>query len=951
MSENTIDQNYPEDTLDFDNEYQDAIYIKGARTNNLQNVDLLIPKSKLVVVTGVSGSGKSSLIMDTLYAEGQRRYVESLSSYARQFLNRMKKPDVDFITGISPAIAIEQRVAGGNARSTVGTLTEIYDYLRLLYARIGKTYSPVSGDLVTRHSVSDVVDYIERMEAGTKCMIAMPLYQEAGDRQLKKQLKLMLEKGYTRLYFQHEVIDIDRFMAETKVDLEVRIDDASARDIQVLIDRIVVDHQKDNVQRIADSVDTAFKESRGYCLVIEQDKEAQNFSSKFELDGLTFIEPEQQLFNFNNSLGACKKCEGYGKIIGIDPEKVIPDESKSIYEGAVACWNGATHGSWLDELISLSSQLDFPIHKPYRDLTREQKTILWEGKARFGGINGFFRQIESKLYKIQNRVLLARYRGRTTCTECQGGRLRKEASYIRIGDKNIMDLTRIPIGKLKSHFDQLQLDDHDTQVGRRILTEIRSRLDVMVDVGLSYLTLDRLSASLSGGETQRINLTRILGSNLTNSLYILDEPSIGLHPKDIERMLSVLKKLRDLDNTVVVVEHEELIIQHADHIIDVGPMAGVHGGKIMYNGPFQGFIELKNDNLTSSFMTGNNRIETPKQRRKIFSKIVLEHARKHNLKDIRVEIPLQSFVVVTGVSGSGKSTLVREVLEPALRTHMESVGQPDSERKAYTISGDLQYINQVEFVSQHPIGKSSRSNPITYLKAYDAIRKIFASRQLSRIRGYKTGHFSFNVDGGRCDTCKGEGEITVEMQFLADVKLLCESCNGERFKKEVLEVEYRGKNINDVLNMTVEEALIFFNDIRELRTKLQALDDVGLGYIKLGQSSSSLSGGEAQRVKLASFLQRQDDDRHILFIFDEPTTGLHFYDVKKLLSALNALVEQGHSVLVVEHNLDVIKSADWIVDLGPVGGEEGGYLVFQGRPEEIIQVEQSFTGQFLKERI
>ena len=951
MSKNKTVQNPSEPLLDFDNEYQDAIFIKGARTNNLQNVDLIIPKNKLVVVTGVSGSGKSSLIMDTLYAEGQRRYVESLSSYARQFLNRMKKPDVDFITGISPAIAIEQRVSGGNARSTVGTLTEIYDYLRLLYARIGKTYSPVSGRLVTRHQVSDVVDDIESQPAGTRLMITIPVYQEAGDRTLKKQLKLMLEKGFTRVYYQQQTREIADLLADPAIDLELPIDHEVARDIRILIDRIVVDHQKENIDRIADSVDSAFKESRGYCEWIDETGGIHAFSNKFELDGLSFIEPEQQLFNFNNSLGACTKCEGYGKIIGIDPEKVIPDDTKSVYEGAVACWNGVTHGSWREELIDISSRLDFPIHKPYRDLTDAQKKVLWQGNSHFGGINGFFENIESKLYKIQNRVLLARYRGRTTCTECDGGRLRKEASYIRVGEKNIMELTRMPIGKLKQHFEVLSLDDHDQKIGKRILTEIRSRLEVMVDVGLSYLTLDRLSATLSGGETQRINLTRILGSNLTNSLYILDEPSIGLHPKDIDRMLVVLKKLRDLDNTVVVVEHEELIIENADHIIDVGPLAGVHGGNIMYNGPYPAFITLGDENLTSSFLSGSNRIETPAHRRKIFSKITVERARKHNLKDIRVDIPLQSLVVVTGVSGSGKSTLVREVLEPSLRTVLEAGSGIATEKAVSQLSGDVKYIDQVEFVSQHPIGKSSRSNPITYLKAYDAIRKIYASRQLSRIRGYKTGHFSFNVDGGRCDACKGEGEITIEMQFLADVKLMCESCNGERFKKEILEVEYQGKNINDVLNMTVEEALVFFNDIKELRTKLQALDDVGLGYIKLGQSSSSLSGGEAQRVKLASFLHKQEDDKHVFFIFDEPTTGLHFYDVRKLLSALNALVEQGHTVLVVEHNLDVIKSADWIVDLGPVGGEEGGYLVFQGRPEDIIQVEQSFTGQFLKERI
>jgi excinuclease ABC subunit A len=932
-------------------EFLHEIVIRGARTNNLKNVDLTIPKNKLIVVTGVSGSGKSSLIMDTLYAEGQRRYVESLSSYARQFLNRMKKPEVDFISGISPAIAIEQKVSSGNARSTVGTLTEIYDYLRLLFARIGKTYSPVSGQQVTRHHVSDVVDFIRSLPEDTRLMIGMPVFQEQGDRTLDKQLGLLLEKGYTRLLSGEQVTDIETFLEGNGPELQWLINDLALKKVYIIIDRVVASREEANLKRIADSADTAFKESHGYCVVIQPGIEPVEFSSKFELDGISFIEPDQNLFNFNNSLGACKKCEGYGKTIGIDPEKVVPDDSKSVYEGAVVCWSGAKHGSWKEDLIMHSEVLDFPIHKPYRDLTVEQRTVLWEGKGSFSGINAFFQKIESKLYKIQNRVLLARYRGRTTCNECKGGRLRKEASYIRVGTKNIMELTKIPVDQLKQYFDELWLSESDLAIGRRILTEIKSRLEVMVDVGLGYLTLDRLSATLSGGETQRINLTRILGSNLTNSLYILDEPSIGLHPKDIDRMLVVLKKLRDLDNTVVVVEHEELIIREADHIIDVGPMAGVHGGSITFNGPYAEFIQLGDSNLTSSFLTGKQRIETPDSRRQIFSRIKIHDARRHNLKGIDADIPLQCLVVVTGVSGSGKSTLVREVLEPSLRAYLER-DRSDAEHKMLRyIGGDVDYIDQVEFVSQRPIGKSSRSNPITYLKAYDAIRKLFAAQQLSKIRGYKPGHFSFNVDGGRCDECKGEGEITVEMQFLADVKLQCESCNGMRFKKELLEVQYRGKNINDVLEMTVEEALVFFNDNRELRTKLQALDDVGLSYIKLGQSSSSLSGGEAQRVKLASFLQLEQTDKRMLFIFDEPTTGLHYYDVKKLLTALNALVEKGHTVLVVEHNLDVIKSADWLVDLGPVGGEAGGHLVFQGRPEEIVQVEESYTGQFLKERM
>jgi excinuclease ABC subunit A len=760
-----------------------------------------------------------------------------------------------------------------------------------------------------------------------------------------------LEKGYSRMTYQDEPFEIDQFIETSPIDLDLLINDKLANDLIVLIDRIIADDSTGNQNRIADSVDIAFKESHGYCIVATTDWKKTIFSNKFEMDGILFLEPDQQLFNFNNSLGACKKCEGYGKIIGIDSSKVIPDDSKSVYEGGVACWSGAKHGSWQEDLILQASSIDFPIHKPIRDLSPEQTDLLWNGNGKIGGINEFFAHIESKLYKIQNRVLLARYRGRTSCNDCGGGRLRKEASYIKVGDKNIMELIRLPIGKLKDYFDTLKLSKTDKEISKRILTEIKSRLDVMVDVGLTYLTLDRLSATLSGGETQRINLTRILGSNLTNSLYILDEPSIGLHPKDIERMLTVLKKLRDLENTVLVVEHEELIIENADHIIDVGPFAGVHGGKITFNGPYDQFIKMGDSNLTSAFLTGKQKIETPSSRRKVFGKITVQDARKHNLKSITVDFPLQSLVVVTGVSGSGKSTLVKDVLEPSLRSILGETVPGENVASHKAVSGDVRFIDQIEFVSQRPIGKSSRSNPITYLKAYDTIRKIYAAQQLSKIRGYKTGHFSFNVDGGRCDTCKGEGEITVEMQFLADVKLICESCNGQRFKKEVLETNYRGKNINDVLEMTVEEALIFFNDNSELKNKLQALDDVGLGYIKLGQSSSSLSGGEAQRVKLASFLQRKLADKKMLFIFDEPTTGLHYYDVKKLLAAFNALVELGNTVLVVEHNLDIVKSADWVIDLGPVGGEEGGYLVFQGRPEDLIHCKESYTGAFLKTRL
>jgi len=920
----------------------EKIVIKGAKTNNLKSVDLTIPKNQLVVVTGVSGSGKSSLVMDVLYAEGQRRYVESLSAYARQFLSRMKKPEVEMISGLSPAIAIEQKTVGGNARSTVGTMTEIYDYLRMLFARIGKTISPISGEEVKKHSVSDVVDYIKTLDKGTKLLISIPLHDNE-NRKIGEELKYMMEKGFPRLMYKNEIYRIEEFLEEKIIDKSKYLNSKQAKQIDILIDRVISDNNKENLERIADSVNTALIESLGICKVTKLEEAPVEFNNRFELDGINFIQPTPQLFNFNNSLGACKKCEGYGRIIGIDPDKVIPDPSKSIFEGAVACWSGVKYGRWKEELIMHSDFLNFPIHRPYIDLTEVEKDLLWNGNTQFRGIYGFFEEVKAKSYKIQNRVLLSRYRGRTTCDSCGGGRLRIEASYVKITGKDIMDLVEMPIDILADFFKNIKLSESDQKIAKRLLTEIKTRLNVMNEVGLGYLTLNRLSNTLSGGETQRINLTRILGSNLTNSLYILDEPSIGLHPKDISKLVKVLKKLRDLDNTVIVVEHEESIIRNADYIVDIGPLAGIHGGNVVFSGEFEKFVKLSDTNLTAAYFTGEKKIEVPKHKRKLIANIHIKNARKHNLKGIDVKIPLNAFTVVTGVSGSGKSTLIREILEPEISNTIAHGIQSNS-----LVTGDIEMIRQVEYVNQKPIGKSSRSNPVTYVKAYDHIRKLFSNQQLSNIRGYKPGYFSFNTDGGRCETCKGEGEINVEMQFLADVKLICEECNGKRFKKEILEVEYRGKSIYDVLDTTIEEALIFFNDHKEITKRIQALADVGLGYVKLGQSSNTLSGGEAQRIKLASFLSKKDDGNSIFFIFDEPTTGLHYHDVARLIESLNTLVERGHTVLVIEHNLDVIRTADWVIDLGPGGGNKGGNLVFQGRVEDLINCKESYTGQYLK---
>ncbi|MFK7933952.1 MAG: excinuclease ABC subunit UvrA [Saprospiraceae bacterium] len=932
---------------------QEEIYIKGANGNNLKNVDLRIPKDKLVVVTGVSGSGKSSLTMDTLYAEGQRRYVESLSSYARQFLMRMKKPEVDYIKGICPAIAIEQKTSTNNRRSTVGTLTEIYDYLRLLFARVGRTYSPISGKEVKRHQVADVVDFIHENEDGTKVQLFIPLNNKYQDRKLGQQLNLLLQKGYTRILVDEKLHQIQDVLEEEseKKDLEKPLAEFPKNYILVLIDRFVVKAEdEENRKRIADSVNTAFYESEGECVVDIMGGERKSFNNRFELDGMIFLEPTPQLFNFNNPYGACPTCEGFGKVLGIDEAKVIPIPSKSVHEGAIAPWSGEKRGLWLERLVNNAHKFDFPVHTPYQDLTRKQKKILWNGNKHFNGIRAFFDELKEKAYKIQNRVTIARYRGRTECHTCEGGRLRSEAMYVQIQETTLPDLVEMPIDELAAWFEQLELNDNDATIAKRLVLEIDNRLQFMMDVGLGYLTLNRVSATLSGGESQRINLTRTLGSNLTSSMYILDEPSVGLHPRDTNRLVKVLKELRDLGNTVIVVEHEEDVIKNADYLIDVGPRAGIHGGEIVFAGAYEDIYNEATDSLTTKYMNGTMEISVPLSRRKIVNNLFVKGASQHNLRGIDAQFPLNTLTVVTGVSGSGKTTLVKQILYPALKRHFgESYSVAPGAHEELT--GDLSQITQVEMVSQSPIGKSSRSNPVTYVKAYDAIRKLMSNQQLSKIRGYQPKHFSFNVDGGRCDTCKGEGEQVIEMQFLADVRLECEDCGGKRFKREVLDVQYNGKNIFEILQLSIEEALDFFGNVREIVNKIRPLNNVGLGYVQLGQASSTLSGGEAQRVKLASFLTKERSTEKIFFIFDEPTTGLHFHDIQKLLDALNALVEKGHSVLVVEHNMEVIKSADWVIDLGPGGGKHGGRLVFQGTPEDLAKVEDSYTGQFLGEKL
>jgi excinuclease ABC subunit A len=925
------------------------ILIQGARVHNLKNVTVKIPRNKLVVVTGVSGSGKSSLTIDTLFAEGQRRYAESLSAYARQFMQRMNKPDVDFIKGLCPAIAIEQKVITRTPRSTVGSMTEIYDYLRLLFARAGKTISPVSGRIVKKDDVPDVIEAINKTKDGDKIMLLATIKSHA-NRDEKEELNILLQKGFSRLYINNEIVNIEDL-------LEEKPNKKAKKEIFILIDRLLKkEFDEDDLHRIADSTGTAFYEGEGTMFVQINENAPLKFSNKFELDGIVFEEPVPNLFSFNNPYGACPVCEGFSQILGLDKDLVIPDKRLSVFEGAVACWKGEKLSSWKDAFVKAAKQFDFPVHKPIMDLTDAQVKDLWEGNKYVDGINAFFKEVEQNLYKVQYRVLQSRFRGRTACTECGGYRLRKEALYVQVAGKHIGQLCELPVKDLQTWFDKLKLSAYDEQVAKRILIEVKHRLKTLIDVGLGYLTLNRLANSLSGGESQRIQLTRSLGSNLTNSLYILDEPSIGLHSRDTQNLIVVLKELRDLGNTVVVVEHDEMMMREADHIIDMGPLASHLGGEVIAVGDYDELI-ANEKSLTGKYLSGKLTIDAPKNVRKWNRSIKIEGAKQNNLKDVSVEFPLNVLCAVSGVSGSGKTTLVKQILYPALQKIKGEVSdKPGLYRK---ISGDIDYISRVEMVDQNPIGKSSRSNPVTYIKAYDEIRELFAKQPLSKIRGFMPKHFSFNVDAGRCDACKGEGEQLVEMQFLADVHLVCDVCNGKRFKEEVLEVTYKEKSIHDVLEMSVDEAISFFSSDKEIgkgkkesdgedvAKKIQPLSDVGLGYVKLGQSSNTLSGGEAQRVKLASFLGKGKAQGHILFIFDEPTTGLHFHDIKKLLTSFNALVEQGHSIIVIEHNTDVIKSCDWVIDLGPEAGDLGGNLVFAGKPMDMKKVKESYTGRFL----
>ncbi|MFI5194842.1 MAG: excinuclease ABC subunit UvrA [Chitinophagales bacterium] len=926
----------------------DSIQIKGARVHNLKNISVNFPRNKFIVVTGVSGSGKSSLTIDTLFAEGQRRYAESLSAYARQFMARMDKPDVDYIKGLCPAIAIEQKVSTRTPRSTVGSMTEMYDYLRLLFARAGTTFSPVSGREVKKNDVQDVIRSIQALKPGEKVLMLVPFKQHP-NRNTTEELNILLQKGFARLYVNKETVRIEDLIS-TEADPSGKASKPAQSKLPknssfLLVDRIIVkDFDEDDLHRLADSIGTAFYEGEGEML-LEIDGEKQlPFSNRFEMDGIRFEEPMPNLFSFNNPYGACPICEGFGQVLGIDADLVIPDKRLSVYESAVAPWRGEKLSAWKEHFIKTSRKYDFPIHKPIMDLTKEQYALLWSGNKEVSGINDFFAEVEKNLYKVQYRVLLSRYRGRTDCPDCKGYRLRPEALYVKIGGLHIGELCEMPVGKLSEWFRQIVFSEFQQQVSRRILIEIHNRLRTLLDVGLGYLTLSRLANSLSGGESQRIQLTRSLGSNLTNSLYILDEPSIGLHSRDTERLIVVLKQLRDLGNTVVVVEHDEMMMREADHIIDMGPLASHLGGEVVAEGDYDAIIQNENS-LTGKYLRGDLRIDPPKKVREWKQSITVHGARQHNLKDISVEFPLNVLCVVSGVSGSGKTTLVKQILYPGLQKIKGEFADKVGMHKS--ISGDLDSISQIELVDQNPIGKSSRSNPVTYIKAYDEIRDLYSRQPLSKLRGFQPKHFSFNVDGGRCDTCKGEGEQVVEMQFLADVHLTCEVCNGKRFKEEVLEVHYHTRSVYDVLDMSVDDALEFFRDEKEIIQKIKPLSDVGLGYIKLGQSSDTLSGGEAQRVKLASFLGKGRSLGHILFIFDEPTTGLHFNDIKKLLTSFRALIDQGHSVLVVEHNTDVIRSADWVIDLGPEAGDGGGNLVYEGIPAGLKKIKASYTGKFL----
>lgn len=919
---------------------KENIIIKGAKLHNLKNIDVVIPRNKLVVITGLSGSGKSSLAFDTLYAEGQRRYVESLSSYARQFLGRLNKPKVDYIKGIAPAIAIEQKVNSTNPRSTVGTTTEIYDYLKLLFARIGKTYSPVSGNEVKKHTVTDVIDFIKTFEERSKLLLLSPIILEEG-RTIENKLQTLLQQGYARIKHKDDVLRIDDALKQSIT---------STKDLYLVVDRIVYKEDEDFLNRLADAIDTAFFEGVGTCIIESlEDNKQTVFNNKFELDGMTFLEPNVHLFSFNNPYGACPKCEGYGDVIGLDEDLVIPNTALSIYENAIFPWRGESMSWYRDQLVNNSHKFDFPIHKPYFELSDEQKDLIWKGNKYFEGLDSFFAELESKAYKIQNRVMLSRYRGKTKCNVCKGKRLREEASYVKIKGATITDLVDLPLNELTVFFKDLKLNEYEEKIAKRLLTEINTRLEFLTNVGLSYLTLNRRSNTLSGGESQRINLATSLGSSLVGSMYILDEPSIGLHPKDTERLINVLKALRDLGNTVIVVEHDEDIMKAADEIIDIGPEAGTFGGEVVATGRFKDI--LTSDSLTAQYLNGQLEIKVPEKRKTSKYHIDIVGARENNLKNIDVTFPLEMLTVVTGVSGSGKSTLVKKILFPAIQKKL--TGFSDKAGQFTEMKGNFSNIKHVEFVDQNPIGRSSRSNPVTYVKAYDDIRALYASQKLSKIRNYKAKHFSFNVDGGRCETCKGEGEVTIEMQFMADVHLTCDTCGGKRFKKEVLEVQFEGKSIDDILNMTIDEAIAFFQSHNEakIQGKLQPLQDVGLGYVTLGQSSSTLSGGEAQRIKLATFLGKGSKSDNALFIFDEPTTGLHFHDIQKLLKSFRALIAKGHSIIVIEHNIDLIKCADHIIDLGPEGGKQGGKLVAYGTPENIASDKNSVTGKYLVEKL
>ena len=918
---------------------KEHILIKGAKLHNLKNIDVAIPRHKLVVITGLSGSGKSSLAFDTLYAEGQRRYVESLSSYARQFLGRLNKPNVDYIKGIAPAIAIEQKVNSTNPRSTVGTTTEIYDYLKLVFARIGKTYSPTSNNVVKKDTTSDVINYIKTLELGDKLLLLAPIHLEAG-RTLENKLQALQHQGFARIKVGDTVERIEQIEDFGKL----------PKTISLVVDRIIVKDEEDFYNRLADAIEMAFFEGKGRCQIEKiETSESREFSNSFELDGQKFLEPNTHLFSFNNPYGACPKCEGYGDVIGIDESLVVPNTSLSIYENAVFPWRGESMKYFRDQLVNNSHKFDFPIHKPLFELEAKHQKLLWEGNSHFTGLNDFFAELESKAYKVQNRVMLSRYRGKTKCGNCHGKRLRPEANYVKVGGASITDLVELSLKDLRTFFKSLQLDAKEQEIAKRLLKEINNRLEFLSNVGLDYLTLNRKSNSLSGGESQRINLATSLGSSLVGSMYILDEPSIGLHSKDTERLINVLNALRDLGNTVIVVEHDEAIMAAANYVIDIGPEAGTFGGEVMASGTYKSL--LKSNTLTAQYLNGTLEIEVPKKRRTSKYSVTIKGAREHNLKNIDVTFPLNMLTVVTGVSGSGKSTLVKQIVYPAL---LKSIGGYGEKAGEFTsIEGNFSTVKFIEFVDQNPIGRSSRSNPVTYIKAYDDIRALFAKQKLSVLRNYQPKHFSFNVDGGRCDNCKGEGTVTIEMQFMADVQLLCDECDGKRFKKQVLEIKFQNKTIDAILNMTIDDAIAFFetHNVTKIKTKLQPLQDVGLGYVTLGQSSSTLSGGEAQRIKLASFLGKGSKAETGLFIFDEPTTGLHFHDIKKLLKSFNALIDIGHSILVVEHNLDLIKCADHIIDLGPEGGANGGYVLAEGTPELIAKSKKSSTAEFLRSKI